>query len=111
MGITAMPMNNDDFKSTINSLRNVDFENPEARFRALELSLIQTANCAENSHKQQIETNQKVSELIQAINKNTTNIAGIAATIRALNRVIYATFGTIVLGGIGILADKLFNLF
>ena len=106
-----MPINNDDFKSTINSLRNVDFENPEARFRALELSLIQTANCAQDSHMQAKATSEKVSNLIDVIAKNSENIAANASTIKGINKIIYPTFGAVILTMISFILDKVFGIF
>ena len=106
-----MPMSNDDFKSTLDSLKNVDFENPEARFRALELSLIQTANCAQDSHEQARATSKKVSELVDVIALNSKNIAANAATIKGINRIIYPTFGAVILTMVGFILDKVFGIF
>lgn len=109
-------------KSTVDILTEADFKDPESRFRVLELALVQTANCVKDTYNQQTEhqkiaekTHAKLADAIKAnavaIGENTIAISKNNATVKVLNRMIFAVFGAVVLGGLGALADRIWGIF
>lgn len=108
--------------SPMDFLKDVDFNQPEARFRALELALVETANCGKQrfqKHEARIRSNDKknqetkdlMNQLTKLVHQNTNAIKEHNGTIKVLSKMIFATFGVVLLSGLGVLADKIWGIF